>query len=325
MKIILGTPINGIPKPWHHYTIDGIMINAFEILSKNYHRRFENAHEIVSADISYSIWIDSGGYQFLRHGMVPNVDKICEIYTKFEDAQYCLNLDLPPSPTDSVDLARKKMYLSFENFQKLRSRLKDRVIPVLHYYHREDLCFEFLKKYLDYSCEVIAIGALVPYVLILKGVKGSSRLDAMQFLMKVKDILRDYKCKIHVLGLGSPVVTPILEIIGIDSTDSSTWRVKAAYGKVVLPGGGEVHVTSRTVNFGKRKATEKDLEYLKNFLIRTNFPLIHRFESIHTSFEYRALVNAYVISRSREKPRSQVFRKIYDIISRKIETDITKL
>ncbi len=322
MKVILGTPVCAVPRPWHHYNVDGIMLNAFEILSKKIHAKFENAHEIVQADVRYDVWLDSGGYQFLRHGMIPDVDKICKVYSKFEDATYLLSLDLPPSPTDSYDEARRKIMKSFENYVKLRSIFRDRVIPVLHYYHREDLVVQFLYKYMEYSCNLIAIGALVPYVLILRGVRGDSRLRAMRFLAKIKNVVRDYQCGVHVLGLGSPVVTPILDAIGIDSTDSATWRVKAAYGKVVLPGGGEVHVTSRHINFGKRKATERDLEYLRQFLQNTGFPLIHRFQSIHDSFEYRALVNAYVIIHSREKPKAKMFERIYNMIVKEIETHI---
>ncbi len=322
MKVILGSPANGVPRPWHHYDVDGIMINAYELYMKNLHRKYSTAHEIVQADASFNIWIDSGGYQFLRHNMTPNIDKICQVYSTFEDAEHCLNLDYPPSPTDTDREAEKKMLMSFRNFIYLRSKLGDRVIPVLHYHHNEELVFKFLKTYVDYSCSIIAVGALVPYVLIVRGAKGNTREKAMRFLLKLREFSRDYKFKIHVLGLGSPVVVPILELVGVHSTDSSTWRVKAAYGKVVLPGGGEVHVTQRKINFGKRKATERDIEELKRFLSSTGFPLIHRFESIYTSFEYRALVNAYVIMRSREKPRSRTFERIYNNLIRIIKENI---
>ncbi|NPB01250.1 MAG: hypothetical protein GXO10_07735 [Crenarchaeota archaeon] len=319
MNVLLGSPANGVPRPWHHYEVDGIMINAFELYTKNLHRKYLTAHEIVQADVSFRIWIDSGGYQFLRHNMTPSIEKICQVYSTFEDAEFYLNLDYPPSPTDSEHEAEKKMALSLRNFIYLRSKLGDRVIPVLHYYHKEELVMNFLKKYVDYSCNIIAVGALVPYVLIVRGAKGNTREKAMMFLLKLKDIARDHGFRIHVLGLGSPVVIPILELVGVDSTDSSTWRVKAAYGKVVLPGGGEVHVTNRKINFGKRKATEKDIEELKKFLTCTGFPLLHRFESIYTSFEYRALVNAYVIMKSRIRPRSKIFDKIYNMLTKIIK------
>ncbi len=314
MRVLLGSPANGVPRPWHHYDVDGIMINAFELYMRNLHRKYGTAHEIVQADVTNRIWIDSGGYQFLRKGITPKIEMIAQVYSAFEDAEYYLNLDFPPSPSDPKEEAERKMEISLRNFKHLRKVLGDRVIPVLHYYHDENLVFKYLKTYIDYSCNIIAVGALVPYVLIVRGARGKTREKAMRFLLKLKELSRDYKFNIHVLGLGSPVIVPILELIGIYSTDSSTWRVKAAYGKVVLPGGGEIHVTGRKINFGKRKATKEDLENLKTFLVRTRFPLTHRFDSIYTSFEYRALVNAYVIMKSREKPRSRTFEKIYNIL-----------
>ncbi len=321
MKIIIGTPIFAIPKPWLYFQVSSVMVNAYDILTKNIHVRHRDRtlHEIIQCDINVELWIDSGGYQFLRHGIKPSLEKIAEVYNNFQDASFYLTLDYPPSPTDDYDTTRKKLEHSYENFVKLRklldSEVSERLIPVLHYCRYRDLLTYFLKKYLDYNVPVLAVGALVPYVLILRGVRGNSRREALLFLAQLREELRDRKVKLHVLGLGSPVIVPTLEVIGVDSTDSSTWRVKAAYGKVVLPGGGEVHVTSRVVNFGKRKATQSDLELLYNFLRSRGFPLIDRFECIFTSFEYRALVNCFVILHSREPPRSRVFSKLFNEIA----------
>lgn len=122
----------------------------------------------------------------------------------------------------------------------------------------------------------------------------------------IAETRRVYRGRLHVLGLGSPSVTPILAKIGVDSTDSATWRLKAAYGKVVLPGGGERHVTNRVVNFGRAKATLEDLHTLYTFLKNTGFPALDDFyQRLSTSFEYRALVNAWVVLHSREPPDPQ--------------------
>ncbi|MEM1804186.1 MAG: hypothetical protein QXR80_06790, partial [Desulfurococcaceae archaeon] len=97
------------------------------------------------------------------------------------------------------------------------------------------------------------------------------------------------------------------------STDSATWRLKAAYGKVILPGGGERHVTSRAVSFGKAKPKDGELEELYRFLKETGFPALDGFyEKIRTSFEYRALVNAWVVVKSwTQTPKAPAFKKLY--------------
>ncbi len=315
MKIILGTPIFAIPKPWHYFKVPAIMVNAYDILEKKVlSRGFQSLHEVLECDISYELWIDSGGFQFLRHGIEPSLDKILKVYTYFEDAKYVLNLDFPPSPQDDENTLRKKLEKSFQNYEKLVKVVRERAVPVIHYHDRLDIVNIYLKRYLDYNPDIIAVGALVPYILILRGVKGNSRLRALMFLKRLVEELPK-NCKVHVLGLGSPIVTAILERIGVHSTDSSTWRVKAAYGKLILPGGGEVHVTNRNINFGKRKATERDLSIIKEFLIKTGFPLVDSFERVFTSFEYRALVNAYIVIHSREPPRCPSFRKIFEQIA----------
>lgn len=322
MKIVIGTPIFAVPKPWLYFQVDGVMVNAYDVLTKNVHVRYRGRtlHEVIQCDISIELWVDSGGYQFLRHGVNPNLEKIAEIYNTFQDAHYYLTLDYPPSPTDDYNTTKRKLEQSYENFVKLSKLLepdvRERLIPVLHYCRYRDLLQSFLKRYIDHGVPVLAVGALVPYILILRGVKGNSRREALLFLAELREELSDRKIRLHVLGLGSPVITPVLELIGVDSTDSSTWRVKAAYGKVVLPGGGEVHVTSRVVNFGKRKATQEDLQLLYKFLVERGFPLADRFSSIFSSFEYRALVNCFVILRSRERPRSRVFSKLFDEIAK---------
>ncbi len=313
MKVVLGTPLFAVPKPWHHFPVPAIMVNAYDMLVKNApNRNTCTIHELLQCDISQEIWIDSGGYQFLRHGIEPPFDKIVEkVYKRFSEAKYFLNIDYPPSPQDDEHSVKKKLEKTLQNFLKLREVVGDKAVPVLHYHHRVGIVKQFLKIYLDYSPEIIAVGALVPYILILKGVRGNSRLKALLFLRElIEELPRG--CKVHVLGLGSPVATAILEQIGVYSTDSSTWRVKAAYGKLILPGGGEVHVTNRNIRFGKRKASGKDLEMIRQFLLKTGFPLVDSFDRVFTSFEYRALVNAYVVMHSREPPRSPTFRKIYE-------------
>ncbi|WP_243670672.1 hypothetical protein [Vulcanisaeta sp. JCM 16161] len=252
--------------------------------------------------------MDSGGFQFLRHGKIPNIEDLARVYDQYWDVRYFLNLDYPPSPTDDEHDLELKLRRSLSNYEYLIKRF-DNVLPVIHYHWRTDVITKYVIKYLDFNPKCIAIGGLVPYVLISRGVPKDSRRSALRFLLRVK---RETGMCIHVLGLGSPVINPILKLINIDSTDTSTWRVKAAYGKVVMPGGGERHVSGRSISFGGKKATSDDLMRLYAFLKATGFPMTDQFNEIVTSFEYRALVNAWVVLNSFELPGSGVFRSIYD-------------
>lgn len=318
MKIILGTPLNAIPKPWLYFKVNAIMVNAFELSRKTNHK-INDAPIQTLLNYSGEVWVDSGGYQFLRHGKSPSIEDIAKTYLTYWDGTYYLNLDYPPLPTDDEYVAKCKFEKSFQNYVQLSKYVEREgltIIPVVHFYYKTKLTWFYLKKYLDFNPEVIAVGAIVPYVLFLRGVPKGSRKNAINFLKELREFC---KCKIHVLGLGSPIVTAILKLLGIDSTDSSTWRIKAAYGKILLPGGGEIHVTSRSIKFGRRKATKQDIQYIYEFLKKHNFPLIDRFDEIYTSFEYRALVNAYIVQICDIPPKAKQFEKIYkEILQEKV-------
>ncbi len=306
VRIILGTPINSRPKPWLYFHVPTIMVNAFDVIRN----RISKKERVIKNVLQYDgeVWMDSGGFQFLRHGKVPEIEDLAKVYDQFWDIRYFLNLDYPPSPTDSDHELEAKLRMSMVNYEYLTKRF-DNVLPVLHYHWRTDIIMEYLVKYLDFNPKCIAIGGLVPYVLISRGVPKDSRRSALRFLLRIK---QETDTCIHVLGLGSPIINPILKLIGVDSTDTSTWRVKAAYGKVIMPGGGERHVSGRSINFGGKKITPDDLMRLHKFLRDTGFPIIDRFNDIKLSFEYRALINAWVVLNSFEEPNSGVFRAIYD-------------
>ncbi|MEM4557811.1 MAG: hypothetical protein QW251_03355 [Desulfurococcaceae archaeon] len=297
MKIALGTPLNAVPRPWQYFRVPAVMVNALEV------KRDPRS----ALGFEGELWIDSGGYQILKKGLTVDADKIAEIYRRV-DAQLYFSLDVPPSPSDPLEVAEKKFEKSYKNWERLRRALGDIVVPVLHVYREEGLFLKYLRKYSD--APALAIGGAVPYVLITRGVPRGSRELALRLMSIAR---REFKGPIHVLGMGSPSVTPILHAMGIQSTDSATWRLKAAYGKVILPGGGERHVTSRAVSFGKAKPKDGELEELYRFLKETGFPALDGFyEKIRTSFEYRALVNAWVVVKSwTQTPKAPAFKKLY--------------
>lgn len=293
---MLGTPLNASPKPWHYFPVPALMINALEVRG--------DPREVLGYE--GELWIDSGGYQILRKGVQVDVDKIIEVYREV-DAQAYLALDVPPSPTDDPHAAEKKMEKTYKNWEKMRRALGDSVVPVLHVTPQPDLFYKYLEKYAD--SPALAIGGAVPYVLVTRGVPRGSRAYALRL---IKEARKRYRGHLHVLGLGSPSVTPLLEALGVDSTDTATWRVKAAYGKVILPGGGERHVTRRAINFGKAKPKNGELEELYQYLKETGFPHLQDFHTrIQTSFEYRALVNAWVVLHPTRHPRPRAFYQIY--------------
>ncbi|MEL9990560.1 MAG: tRNA-ribosyltransferase [Thermoproteus sp.] len=300
MRVILGTPVRTEPKPWLYFRVDSLMINALEADGRaRAHLGFEG-----------ELWVDSGGYQILKRGLSVSPSLLAKRYREI-GCDVCLSLDIPPSPSDRPEEAERKAEATYRNWLALKSELPDaKIVPVVHVYPDERLFLKWIRRYED--VEELAIGGAVPYILISRGVPRGSRSVALRLMALAR---REFRGRLHALGLGSPSVSPTLEALGIDSTDSATWRLKAAYGKVVMPGGGERHVTDRAVNFGRKKAGEGELRELYEFLKATGFPALDGFADflgrIKASFEYRALVNAWVVLNSRVPPRSQAFRRLY--------------
>ncbi|MCC6020700.1 MAG: tRNA-ribosyltransferase [Thermoproteaceae archaeon] len=302
MIVALGTPLAASPRPWLYFDVPAVMVNALEIKRD------------PRAVLGYEgeLWMDSGGYQILKRGLSINVDRLVEIYRRV-DAQLYFSLDVPPSPGDPPDAAERKMRKSYENWVRMRRALGDSVVPVLHVYRDQSLFERFLRLY--GGAPSLAIGAAVPYVLTSRGAPRGSRELAISF---IRLAVEEFGGPVHVLGMGSPAVTPVLAALGVHSTDSATWRLKAAYGKVLLPCGGERHVTDRNVNFGRSKPRSGELEGLYEFLRAHGFPALDGFyERIRMSFEYRALVNAFVVMKSVDcTPRPAAFRKLYELAAR---------
>jgi len=295
-KLVLGTPIDAVPRPWQAIRFPGIMVNAYDILSSRRslsELRGRGLRRFLGIDDDVELWIDSGGYQFLKKGIRVRVDKIARLYREI-DADYYVSLDYPPGPRDSETLRMLKIAKSVESFLKLRSLLRDvveegRLVPVFHMATGEGLQLQ-LCEYMPHA-SVAAAGGLVPHIMQRSG-KGS-RKKAVLFLMILRKL---WSGRLHALGLASAAMIPLLRAIGVDSGDTQTWRIKAAYGKVIVPGLGERHVSGHKVRFGPavlRNEAEKKL-YM-SYLEEAQKLLGIDASAVSGSFEARAVFNAWVL------------------------------
>jgi|GEM_PF-299154 len=294
-KLVLGTPINAVPRPWRHLKFDGVMVNAFELLTsrKRSDLRGRGLRRILGIDDDVELWIDSGGYQFLRKGITPNPEKIVRLYREI-DADYYISLDYPPGPHDPPSVRASKIAKTVSTFMELRSALRSlaregRLVPVFHLSVGQGLELQ-LREYEPHAVTA-AIGGLIPHIMQRSG-KGS-RLKAVLFMLLVR---RLWIGRLHALGLASAAMLPLLKAIGIDSGDTQTWRHKAAYGKIVIPGLGERHISGRKVRFGPAVLRdEKELGLLQKYLSIAREKLGITYEDLIKQFEARALFNAWII------------------------------
>jgi len=249
------------------------------------------------------IWVDSGGYQILVKKLRIGIDEIIERY-KIINANYYMSLDIPCS--DPLDFKEEVFKINISNYFYIRKKLPDKlIIPVVHLYPSKYL-IKAVETYVENGADIIAYGGIVPPMIR----KTRLRIKSIIGFIIIRRLFP--KIKIHVLGIGSYVMTRIFRDLGADSLDTSTWRVKAAYGHVIIPRLGERYVGNRKLKFGTPYAKKEELILLYKELKRTNFPLINEFWDLLKTFKGRALINAWVITKVKgEISRKSSFYQLY--------------
>lgn len=232
------------------------------------------------------VYLDSGGYQLMTKSIDIDVDDIRRLYSDVE-ADWYFSLDYPIFPNDTPEAMRKKVRKSIQNFSAL-SRSFDRIIPIVH-----PSVERAVRMYLRY-CELmtlsnVSIGGLVPLILTRRGTQDSRKL-AIQLIYRIR---RMHAESLHVLGLGSPSLIPALKVLKVDTTDSSSWRISAAFGMVVIPLKGQRHLGSRRIVFGRYYLTEAE----RSSVEQMRCPVLNEFgwDEVAESFRVRALFNAWMI------------------------------
>jgi len=283
MLIALGTPLKGKPHPWKYFKVPALIVNAYEIIKNKKIReeiqRKNGLHRYL--DYDGIIFLDSGGFQIMKYNVNVRIDELIRIY-KMAKADYYFSLDYPSLSIDNIE---KKIARTIQNFKKLRKALEN-VIPVVH--PNIERALKEYEAYREYDPEYIAIGGLVPLMLSTKGLLNGRR-KAIEIIARIRKM---HHKLLHVMGLGSPTILPILKILGCNSTDSSAWRIKAAHGKIMLPNGGERYVSTKRASFGVIPLNEEE----KSLIEKLNCPILNEYgwSKIRDTFEVRALFNAWV-------------------------------
>jgi len=291
LLVALGTPLRRRPRPWEHFKVPALMVNAYEII-KNENLRREICAKGLHDFLNYDgiIFLDSGGYQAMKRGISIKIEDLVEIY-KMAEANFYFSLDYPSSKARNC---RKKIAKTLDNYKKLR-RVLDDVIPIVHPNINRAL-IEF-EVYCKYSPEYIAIGGLVPLMLTTKGLLNGRKM-AIDLIATLRIL---HNGRLHVMGLGAPTVLPIIKTLNCESTDSASWRLKAAHGKIMLPNGGERYISCKGAKFGAVPPSACEVEFIK----RLRSPILKEYgwEKLQKSFEVRALFNAWITLLVAENPQ----------------------
>lgn len=234
------------------------------------------------------VWVDSGGYQIMAKGISIDISNIIQRYRNI-DGDIFISLDIPPKLLCKA--SKELVEENIKNFEILYEKLEDRkIVPVVHCYESTLLLYS-IDLYKSYGVDMIAYGGAVPPSMAKMG-RGSRTLPLVALAITRKA----FNKWIHALGIGgTPAIYKTLSIMGINSLDSSSWRTKAAYGKIMIPGLGERYVGNGYARFGRKDLSENDYKILEESLKETGFPYIDRLRELISTFRGRAIINAWIM------------------------------
>jgi 7-cyano-7-deazaguanine tRNA-ribosyltransferase len=297
-------PAGGTPEPWRYFQLDGLLLNAYEILQKAIVADRMRTYKVHSyLDFHGPVMMDSGGFMFMtKKHMKVKPEAILELYGDV-GPNYGVVLDHPLTIGLTKDETKRRQLLTLRNTKRMirkRAGSSPELIPVIHGHTLRSVEWfvRQLAKIGDF--EIYGIGSLVPSVFNAKGVGGIN--NVIRIVSHVRKLLPGKL--IHVFGVGSTITMHLMFASGADSLDSSSWRSKAGFGIVQLPGIGDRYITGRA-----GKATGKKYLNLSKkevgILEECHCPACKRLGvyGLRRSFSMRALHNCWVFQKEVEKAR----------------------
>jgi hypothetical protein len=265
LLLALGTPLPVNVRPWKFFRVDAVMTSAYYIIKNKALQKkiFQKGIKDV-LDFDGMVILDSGVFQVLHSGVSLNFDELISVYKNVEDVDVKLSLDWPE---DKI----------IENYRKMR---KFEVSPVVSAETLEHLSF-----FENTGDKWIFVGRLAK-ILRHYGRNGFEILNE-----KLAYISLATKSNVWALGVGNWKTLPILMKNYVDGADTSSYRVAAAYGDIIIPGRGTCHVSGRKTrkkNWGLYIAMESDVQKYLTLLDLS-------FSDLKESFEARVLFNAYIL------------------------------
>jgi len=290
----LGCMIKKKPRPWEHFDVNTIMVNAYEIVEKKI--MINSIHEFLNTD--GLVMMDSGGFQLMKKNIHITPAKVLEIYKQAEP-DIGVVLDFPFDPSD-LDSRIKRWKKTLKNTRFMLNNSHDIVLmPVVHGYTLREIkraCDE-LKDITD--PKVVGVGSLVPIVRYMKtsSISELNGMNTIKFMIDAISIIRKEfpDAFLHVFGVGSVATMHLMFSLGVDSVDSMSWRMKAAYGAIQLPGVGDRFISPKN---GRKQLKEDNLLEKCKCPICINKSLSERKNALdnskHSTFYNRAIHNAFI-------------------------------
>jgi hypothetical protein len=194
------------------------------------------------------LFLDNGAFTARMKGISLQRDRVIEVQERI-DPDRTIPLDYPFRTGESAARMRKLWNKTKDNitYWQTSTSLRKKVVPTLHAWDKSSLIknVQWLQRNAD--SDFVALGSIVgPGFQKFDGFFGDRQpsmelIDMVALASSCVAKLTDFK--VHLMGFGSsPLMLHLGYYLGAHSTDTTGYRRKAAFGKIVLPGKGERHV-----------------------------------------------------------------------------------
>jgi len=270
----------------------------------------QGIHDLVNH--AGPIMLDSGGFQLIKRKMKINPDRTLKIYENANLRKFdlAIALDYCPKPSEKPITRMNKIKRSNEIFRYMKNK-NDKILHVVHGWTWREL-----EKSLEPVNDMFSFGSYfammtIPLNLTMIAKNLSSKVNLKEhimdrFIMFTRLIKNKHLdgLKIHVLGASSSNSAHLMWYAGMDQTDSAAWRIKAAFGKIALPGISEIPISRGKWN----NKHDKELRSCE-CPVCNGLSLNERIEVLSSDFKNRALHNAHVYLEEREIAREIIGSK----------------
>jgi 7-cyano-7-deazaguanine tRNA-ribosyltransferase len=250
------------------------------------------------------LFLDNGAYTTSRTGRRLKIDRVIEVQEKLNPTM-TIPLDYPFSSWMSERQMEKRWNSTTRNIKYWQSSTSlSGLVPALHSWSYSSLLknLRWLEKNAD--SDYLALGSLVGPEFVKSTSFFGDRQPNTQLIdmisLAIESVQETTDFNVHLMGFGSsPLMMHLGYYLGVDSTDSSGFRRKAAFGMIVLPGTAERYVGDRAAKFGGTKGmSEREIEVLNNCECQSC--KINQ-DLLWSDFKSRAIHNEYVMKNERKK------------------------
>lgn len=288
----------------------GVMVNAFQLISRRGVRERATVRGLRRLlEFQGPIFLDSGGFLSQRDGRTKcTVHDLLELYEQLSPTLGAV-LDVPLNMRASPRNNLRRWNKTLENTRAMSVGKRGfELVPVIHTNH-----ISFVERRVAQiqalipEPRVVAIGSLVP---LLKASHIGDRFSngntretpanrRWRFIAKLCLSLRRLypRSVLHAFGAGSLSTMYLLFLLGIDSVDSVSWRVKAGYGAIQLPGVSDRFFKAEShANRSRRLLNRTELNTLALCVCPAckKLSLPDRIGKLMISFSARAVHNAWL-------------------------------